>query len=47
MVREPMIDQLFLTKFPDGFPIGWGWVQAPESPEVRFPFDGSNWCESS
>lgn len=41
MVREPMTDQLFLREFPDGLPIGDGWVATPESAEIRFPFDGS------
>jgi acyl-CoA reductase-like NAD-dependent aldehyde dehydrogenase len=27
--------------FPDGLPIGEGWVSAPSSEEVCFPFDGS------
>lgn len=36
-----MADQVFLPEFPDGLPIGDGWVEAPESAEIRFPFDGS------
>ena len=36
-----MTDQLFLPEFPEGLPIGDGWVEAPESAEIRFPFDGS------
>jgi acyl-CoA reductase-like NAD-dependent aldehyde dehydrogenase len=34
-------DQLFLPEFPDGLPIGDGWVEAQQSAQVRFPFDGS------
>lgn len=34
-------DQLFVPEFPEGLPIGDGWVQAPECVEIRFPFDGS------
>ena len=36
-----MTDQLFMPEFPEGLPIGDGWVEAPESAEIRFPFDGS------
>ena len=36
-----MTNQIFLPEFPDGLPIGGGWVEAPQSAEIRFPFDGS------
>ena len=47
MVSEPMIDQLLLPESPDAFPNGEGWIQAPESPEIGFPFDGSTCYEPS
>jgi hypothetical protein len=47
MVSEPMIDQTFHAKFPDGSPTGEGWVEAPEFAEIWFPFDGSICYESS
>ncbi|MGH3730479.1 MAG: aldehyde dehydrogenase family protein [Micromonosporaceae bacterium] len=31
----------FSAEFPDGLPIGSGWVAAPGRHEVRFPYDGS------
>ena len=36
-----MTDQMFVPDFPDGLPIGDGWVDAPQRAEIRFPFDGS------
>lgn len=36
-----MNDQLFTPEFPEGLPIGDGWVEAPYSTEIRFPFNGS------
>jgi len=41
MEPDPMTDQLFVPNFPDGLPIGDGWVEAPDSAEIRFPFNGS------
>jgi acyl-CoA reductase-like NAD-dependent aldehyde dehydrogenase len=36
-----MADQLFVPEFPVGLPIGDRWVEAAQSAEIRFPFDGS------
>jgi len=41
MEPELMTDQMFVPDFPDGLPIGDGWVDAPQRAEIRFPFDGS------
>ncbi len=36
-----MSDQLFAAEYPAGLPIGDGWVPAPSTDEIRFPYDGS------
>lgn len=36
-----MNDHMFLPDYPAGLPIGDSWVEAPQSAEIRFPFDGS------
>lgn len=36
-----MTDQMFVPDFPEGLPIGDGWVDAPQRAEIRFPFDGA------
>jgi len=36
-----MNDHMFLPGYPAGLPIGDGWVDAPQSTEIRFPYDGS------
>jgi acyl-CoA reductase-like NAD-dependent aldehyde dehydrogenase len=41
MEPDLMTDQMFVPEFPDGLPIGDGWVDAPQAAEIRFPFDGS------
>lgn len=36
-----MTDPLFTADYPEGLPIGDGWVPAPSTQEIRFPYDGS------
>jgi len=36
-----MSDQLFAAEYPAGLPIGDGWMPAPSTDEIRFPYDGS------
>ena len=36
-----MNDHMFLPGYPAGLPIGNGWVDVPQSTEIRFPYDGS------
>jgi acyl-CoA reductase-like NAD-dependent aldehyde dehydrogenase len=31
----------FSPQWPDGLPVGDGWVPAPQQAEIRFPYDGS------
>ena len=31
----------FTPQWPDGLPVGDGWVPAPQQADVRFPYDGS------
>ncbi len=36
-----MTAPLFRPEFPEGLPVGGGWVTAPAYDDVRFPYDGS------